>query len=312
MQPEIVDITGYISAFYHGLPVKQLQTPRLSFSEWKDRKRPEQSVQPLSLDTGKVGTRIRARPSPDGVFSGQLNLNDLLDVAISILPNDAYALLMLVHHDLYEDDDDDFCCGRAYGGSRVAVVSTARYHPLLDAKQCVERNHAWPASHCQAYVDKCCIDGLSAQPPKKKQRKTVTHDFAEPSSDETAMGAALLAYSQLQRAPGLKEDDKLLSSLWLGRVCKTASHELGHCFGIGHCSYYACVMQGTAGLSEDTRQPPYLCPVDTAKLLRATGSGAREWNQAMLAFCEQHEGNQLFAAFAAWLRIRLEGLEALG
>ena len=39
----------------------------------------------------------------------QLNLNDLLDVAVSILPDDAYAFLLLVEYDLSEDEDDNFC-----------------------------------------------------------------------------------------------------------------------------------------------------------------------------------------------------------
>jgi archaemetzincin len=37
----------------------------------------------------------------------QLNLNDLLDAAIEILPADAYALIMLVEHDMFEDEDDE-------------------------------------------------------------------------------------------------------------------------------------------------------------------------------------------------------------
>ena len=66
----------------------------------------------IGLATGTEIIGIRTRPSKDGIFKGQLNLDDLLDTAISILPNDAYALLMLVEHDLFEDDEDDFCCGR--------------------------------------------------------------------------------------------------------------------------------------------------------------------------------------------------------
>lgn len=119
----------------------------------------------IGLNTSTESIGIRWRPSPDGIFPGQLNLDDLLDTAISILPADAYALLMLVEHDLYEDEDDDFCCGRAYGGSRVAVASMARYDPHLDERQNVERNHAWPASHCESYMRACCAN---AEPVKKK------------------------------------------------------------------------------------------------------------------------------------------------
>ena len=114
----------------------------------------------LSSDTD--ATRIRTRAGRDKVYNRQLNLDDLLDTAISILPEDAYALLMIVHHDLYENSEDDWTCGRAYGGSRVAVVSTARYNPLLDHLMIhwvheVPQHHAWPASHCDAYIqERCC------------------------------------------------------------------------------------------------------------------------------------------------------------
>lgn len=54
-----------------------------------------------------------------------MNPGELLDAAISILPDGAYALLFLVHQDLFESPEDEFVCGRAYGASRVAVVSMA-------------------------------------------------------------------------------------------------------------------------------------------------------------------------------------------
>jgi archaemetzincin len=107
----------------------------------------------------------------------------------------------------------------------------------------------------------------------------------------------------LSSLPKIDSSPRLLSSLWLSRMCRTASHELGHCFGIDHCVYYACIMQGSASLSEDTRQPPYLCPVDCAKLLHATGSTARERYLALLEYCNRATNHEthFFSAFAAWL-----------
>ncbi|KAK4544276.1 hypothetical protein LTR36_004486 [Oleoguttula mirabilis] len=305
--PAVQDVRAYLQAFYNGLEVKLLETPALSFNIWDKRAR-KKPIRPhdlpfISLETDSDAVCIRTRPSHDGVFLGQLNLNDLLDVAMSILPVDAYALVMLVDHDLYEDDDDDFCCGRAYGGSRVAVVSTARYHPLLDTRQQVEREHAWPAAHCRAYTDRCCDEGGVARPSRMKDVVSANEENHE---DETPMGAAVVAYNSHRATIGAVETSVSMSALWLGRVCKTASHELGHCFGIDHCVYYACIMQGTAGLSEDARQPPFLCPVDMAKVLRATGVSEREWVEAMLVFCGRFEEDDgLFAAFGAWLRTRL-------
>ena len=179
----------------------------------------------------------------------------------------------------------------------MAVVSTARYNPRLDDVQDVEREHAWPASHCDAYMRDCC-----GAPSKTKKAKPDSS-----MSDQTPMQAAVSARNTLQTSPTPSQ----LSSLWLSRVCQTASHELGHCFGMDHCVYYACVMQATGSLREDVRQPPYLCPVDLAKMLRATGADARERYAALLAFCGRHESGAAgwFKAFQAWMLGRLRELK---
>ena len=103
----------------------------------------------------------------------------------------------------------------------------------------------------------------------------------------------------------LSSSPTVLSGLWLGRDCRTASHELGHCFGIEHCVYYACIMQGSCSLAEDARLPPYLCPIDLAKILDASGITAETRYQALLSFCNQHADVHLFAAFAAWISAHL-------
>lgn len=356
--PDIQDVLEYMKAFYHGINVELLSLEQLRFTNWNDADSKSLEANSntklpkyIGLATSAETIGIRTRPSKDGVFKGQLNLDDLLDTAISILPDDAYALLMLVEHDLFEDEDDDFCCGkltfwiesvgfedcrhvsraagryqpkvviqhghlpkgvtlipkragRAYGGSRVAVVSTARYNPSLDDSQDVEREHAWPASHCDLYMRECC-----GAPSKTKKAK---HDITVPHL--TPLQAAVSAHAAL---PTSKSPSQL-SSLWLSRVCQTASHELGHCFGIDHCVYYACVMQATASLAEDVRQPPYLCPVDLGKMLRATGADERTRYEALLTFCGQHKygGAGWFKAFQVWITGRLremeEGGEGLG
>ena len=283
------DIVEYLSAFYLGLPVKPLMCSKLLFTNWEeDSKAVKNSragakakrVLPkyVGLKTSTECIGVRTRPSFDGVFASQLNLGDLLDVAITILPKDAYAMLLLVEHDLFEDEDDEFVCGRAYGGSRVAVVSTARYNPSLDLRQNVEREHAWPLSHCVAYIKTCCA--------------------GESVPDLTGVKG--------QARAGGSESPASLSALYLSRICRTASHELGHCFGIDHCVFYACSMQGSASLTEDARQPPYLCPVDLAKVLQATGADIDHRYRALLAFCKNHGDTSCFDAFGAWIEKRLE------
>ncbi|KAI9809563.1 MAG: hypothetical protein M1827_006798 [Pycnora praestabilis] len=323
--PHVQDIVHYLAAFYHSLPVKLLPSETLSFTSWDGSKssaikRKTSATKPafIGLQTPTECVRIRTRPPTDGIFKYQINLDDLLDAAIAMLPTDAYTLLLLVHQDIFENDEDDFACGRAYGGSRVAVVSMARYHPALDEEQNVDRWHGWPASHCDAYMQTCCATE-SLQPKRKKSKERAMDEGNAKTSNLKAststaqptlspIHAAVAAHNNLPSLDPLSPNDRAirLSSVWLARICRTASHELGHCFGIDHCVYYACVMQGSASLAEDDRQPPYLCPVDEAKLLRALGGeGMREKREkALLQVCERWSVVGMFVGLEAWIRGR--------
>ena len=317
--PGVDDIEDFLGAFYTGMKTARL-SPAFSFARWE---KPGSSKANRQTVPRYIGLRrkdevvgIRARPSPDGMFKAQLNLNDILDAAISALPEDAYALLLLVHQDLYEDEEDDFCCGRAYGGSRVAVVSSARYNPSSDEVQKVERVHAWPASHCEAYINANCASvAVTKERPSKKRRIetsiVIADSISNPPSSNDEPGpihAAVEAHHMLiQTNTSSTAED--LNGLWTARVCRTASHELGHCFGMDHCVYYACLMQSTASMAEDVRQPPYFCPVDLAKLLRATGATEAEHYGALADFCDARSTTHMFAALSAWVKARLPELE---
>jgi archaemetzincin len=123
--PPIADVLEYLRAFYHGMEVRLLENPPLEWVDWenpgmksrKSMKKLSEAKTPdcIGLSNGQQLIRIESRPSPDGVFSGQLNQNHLFEVVLDIVPKDAYALIMVLHHDLFEDEEDDFCCGRAYG-----------------------------------------------------------------------------------------------------------------------------------------------------------------------------------------------------
>ncbi|KAL4877838.1 hypothetical protein BJY04DRAFT_230439 [Aspergillus karnatakaensis] len=293
-KPEIGDVVEYLKAFFHGpsLAVKELKIPSWKFTPWTEdeapaAKRPRKTkseaakqTEFIGVSTSKESIRIRTRPSPTpspgNLYTNQLNLDDLLDVAISILPKDAYALCMLVDQDLYEDEDDLFVCGRAYGGSRVAVVSTARYHPSLDKEQGVERGHAWPGSHCSSYIEQMCQGPKKAKSTARKSQTAMKEKHRD-----SPLESAMRIFSSSQAC-----DEPNEGSLWLYRTVRTVSHELSHCLGLDHCVYYACIMQGSASVAEDARQPPYLCPVDLAKVLAATGSTVGERERALLEFCE--------------------------
>lgn len=287
-------VIEYLAAFYHGLPVKPYpQTFR--FVPWDEKPAKKQSF--VGLAVGNSCTRVRARPPPDGKFTRQLHLLDILDALIANLPSDAFAVILLVDHDLYEDDDDDFCCGRAFGGSRVCVASSARYRPELDDHCDIDLEHMWPASHCASYINKMC--GL---PKSKTGSKT-----SLPSEKESMLRPLRAA---VKAAAGALPPADDLYGLWLSRFVRTASHELGHCLALDHCVFYACVMQSTAGMAEDVRQPPYPCPVCLKKVTRAildVNKGLEEdvylaqRDATLLKYCDAWKQNAMFAGYGAWL-----------
>ncbi len=50
------------------------------------------------------------------------------------------------------------------------------------------------------------------------------------------------------------------------RSLKLTVHETGHMFGLEHCVFYRCLMNGANSLSESDAAPIHLCPVCLAKL----------------------------------------------
>jgi archaemetzincin len=54
--------------------------------------------------------------------------------------------------------------------------------------------------------------------------------------------------------------------LILRRSCKVLAHETAHMFGIDHCIYFRCVMNGSNHMDELDSSPLHLCPLDLRKL----------------------------------------------
>ena len=167
----------YLSAFYQGLEIRILEELQLEFTKWEENDSTKSRT--IALNTKSEGVRVRCRRCPDGAFPRQINLDDLLDVAISILPKDAYSLMLIVDPDIYENDDDDFTCGRAYGGSRVAVISAARYNPIFDASIGLTQEHSWLSSHCKDFLHRM---SRSTQPGKSARMKNNTDTIVPDAS----------------------------------------------------------------------------------------------------------------------------------
>ncbi len=57
----------------------------------------------------------------------------------------------------------------------------------------------------------------------------------------------------------------------LRRSCRVLVHEVGHLFGLEHCTFYRCVMNGSNHLQESDGRPLHVCPVCLRKLQHSIG-----------------------------------------
>ena len=75
-------------------------------------------------------------------------------------------------------------------------------------------------------------------------------------------GAETGVFSFIRHRPTDLPDEEA-HEIMLYRGCITMVHEIGHMFGLKHCIYYKCLMNGNNG---DETWPGYLCPVCLRKL----------------------------------------------
>lgn len=90
------------------------------------------------------------------------------------------------------------------------------------------------------------------------------------------------AFFNRPRNPG---DDVLITR----RQCGTLAHEIGHMFGIKHCVYFRCVMNGSNSLAESDKAPLHPCPICLRKLSASIQFDPIE-RERRLADCFEHLG----------------------
>ena len=64
-------------------------------------------------------------------------------------------------------------------------------------------------------------------------------------------------------------------------------HEIGHMFGIKHCVYYECTMNGSNSYDESLRMLRFLCPICHRKLHQAIGFKSQERFRKLLEICKE-------------------------
>ena len=92
--------------------------------------------------------------------------------------------------------------------------------------------------------------------------------------------------------------------LLLRRSCKVLAHETSHMFGLTHCTFFNCLMNGSNHLAESDRRPLHLCPVCLRKLQWSIGFDVLDRYRSLERLCR---GDQ-FVDEADWLGRRLEAL----
>ena len=92
--------------------------------------------------------------------------------------------------------------------------------------------------------------------------------------------------------------------LLLERSMKVMAHEIGHMFGMRHCTFVQCGMNGSNHLQESDRRPIHLCPVDLRKLYWSIGfDPVRRYRRLRHTYeCLDFQGQ------ARWVRKRLQRL----
>ena len=88
----------------------------------------------------------------------------------------------------------------------------------------------------------------------------------------------------------------------LRRSCKVLAHETGHMFGLRHCIYYSCVLNGSNHLRESDLRPLHLCPVCLRKLQDSLGFDVVGRYRGLLSFYRKAG----FGAEAQWAARRLK------
>ena len=76
-------------------------------------------------------------------------------------------------------------------------------------------------------------------------------------------------------------------ALCLRRAIQTGTHEIGHLFGLAHCVYYECNMNGSNSRQESDRRPLWDCPVCLRKLTWALKIDPADRYRQLTAICKE-------------------------
>lgn len=131
--------------------------------------------------------------------------------------------------------------------------------------------------------------------------------YPEPSWNyvfgQASLGERVGVYSFARYDPAFwkKQRPPDSAGLILRRSCQVLAHEIGHMFGLYHCIYFHCLLNGSNNLPEADAAPLHLCPVCLRKLHRAIGFDPVKRYEELDAFSRRHG----WSGDSAWIRRQL-------
>jgi archaemetzincin len=101
---------------------------------------------------------------------------------------------------------------------------------------------------------------------------------------------------------GLEENQNLLNF----RAVKVMIHEMGHMFGLSHCIYFRCLMNGSNHMEETDNKPFLLCSVCARKIHHLLKFDVVAWYQGILNGLRKY--GEFFGQFIDWYSTRVKYL----
>ncbi len=103
---------------------------------------------------------------------------------------------------------------------------------------------------------------------------------------------------------GMKRTQDYMKVL-LKRSSKVLAHETSHMFGLHHCVYFKCIINGSNHLEESDSRPIHLCPVCLRKLHYSIGFDVIDRYESLFRFYKKYG----FENEAVWIKKRLKEIK---
>ena len=103
-----------------------------------------------------------------------------------------------------------------------------------------------------------------------------------------------------------KNKSFVFDSYLLYHSCSTLTHEICHTFGIRHCIYYTCLMNGYNSLEEADKKKLYECPLCLRKLQNSIGFDPLERYKKLMEITKKFGG--YFENACKWYEKRINSI----